>query len=536
MPPARAGASRCGTPKTGHWGRMGFGSDPACRPVRPPARDSIAGTAETRRPEAGGGRSPQHLPMAKSTSHEHGAEFFDLSVHAPRSTSHAGPYGRMFPNLPPWRPKPQEIEKLADHSFARQQIPENPEIPAGYTYLGQFVAHDLTFDPTSIHQRRQDPERLRNFRTPFLDLDSVYGGGPLHSPYLFDHKRTGENKGYFFLIGKRRRDGTEYDLPRNHQGRALIPDPRNDIHVLVSQLHLAFLRFHNRVMKELDSQGITGAEAFNEARRRTIWYYQWIVIHDFLRRLVGTNQALQPQRLLERLTPGARSGPLGLFRWKVRPYLPLEFTVAVFRMGHAMVRPRYDLNHITKGLPVFGESGPDLRGHRPLPKHFTVCWDRFVKFGDHPYQRSSAIDVRLAPSLERIPDDNGDASLARRDLKRSELHNLPSGEDVSRAMGIDPFSGSTSQPLWYFVLREADNKENGMALGPVGASILAEVLIGLLQGDPGSFVRVQPEWVPAYSGKGKTFGLADFLQFARMPMTRRHLVEKWDWPAEDDDD
>lgn len=63
---------------------------------------------------------------------------------------------------------------------------ENQGINAGYTYLGQFIDHDLTFDPASSLQKQDDPDALVDFRTPRFDLDNIYGRGPDDQPYLYE--------------------------------------------------------------------------------------------------------------------------------------------------------------------------------------------------------------------------------------------------------------------------------------------------------------------------------------------------------------
>src|SRR5437763_10303698 len=114
---------------------------------------------------------------------------------------------------------------------------ENPTVTAGYTYLGQFIDHDITFDPVSVLTAANDPDALTDFRTPRLDLDSVYGRGPDDVPFLYDPD------GVHLLIG-RNAEGDD-DLPRNSNGRALLGDPRNDDNLIVSQLTQGFLKYHN---------------------------------------------------------------------------------------------------------------------------------------------------------------------------------------------------------------------------------------------------------------------------------------------------
>jgi Animal haem peroxidase len=158
--------------------------------------------------------------------------------------------------------------------------PDNPAITAGFTFLGQFLDHDMTFDPTSSLARQQDPESIRNFRIPALDLDSVYGSGPVGSPHLYDSTIDGgrttflleeiPGSGAVSIDGK-----TRLDVPRNSQNTALIGDPRNDENLIVSQFHRALLGFHNKVIDDVKAElgpGHTDGEIFKEAQRVVRWH------------------------------------------------------------------------------------------------------------------------------------------------------------------------------------------------------------------------------------------------------------------------
>jgi hypothetical protein len=332
---------------------------------------------------------------------------------APRSVFLEGRFGRMFRNLPSFIPEddPSNDRDASLKSLAEtMQEPETPppapsgtwapsrepdldsDIPAGYTYLGQFIDHDITFDPVSSLQRQNDPDGLRNFRTPRFDLDSLYGSGPHNDPFMYDPDVDGG--GTTLLVGKNEND--EDDLPRNvltadsnsnePRGRALLGDPRNDENTIVSQLHLLFIKFHNKVLGVVrDKQpGLKPDELFDEAQRVIRWHYQWIVAHDFLRRIVGPEVVAD---VLKVAGNTYRSPPAGadttfpkidlkFYGWKQQPYMPVEFSVAAYRFGHSMIRPTYKINDPVPELPIFSTSESPGRfdafhGFRPLPPQWT---------------------------------------------------------------------------------------------------------------------------------------------------------------------
>ena len=182
---------------------------------------------------------------ALRTSDEGGRLHGELPVRGskrvPRSPINEGRFGRMFRRLPPLPPLPND-ELLALAEQMREPTapspwggtPENldnPDIPAGYTYLGQFIDHDITFDPTSTLQRVNDPDALVDFRSPRFDLDSIYGSGPIDEPFQYQRGTSGMR----MLLGQNA--SGDRDLPRNTEGTALIGDPRNDENTIVSQMH-----------------------------------------------------------------------------------------------------------------------------------------------------------------------------------------------------------------------------------------------------------------------------------------------------------
>ncbi|WP_167591860.1 peroxidase family protein [Jiella endophytica] len=478
---------------------------------------------------------------------------FENHVVAPRSKFYQGPFGRICSDLEPWFPPsvdPKKPNDLDDHLLAIAEkmleadsvTPEeiaqdsgrirdlenvfSSTTPAGYTYFGQFVDHDITFDPASSLMRENDPAGLLNHRTPRLDLDNVYGRGPDDSPYLYDRDdvvrdASGKEIVDKFLIGEiiEQRSGTPTptglpDLPRNGQGRALIGDMRNDENAMVSQLQLAFLKAHNALADRARAFG--AANSFEAARKTLRWLYQWIVWHDFLARILR-DDVRQEALKKESFGPSGQSLELGLkhvYSWKEMPFMPVEFAVAAYRYGHSMVRNSYQTNEPFRGFgnfaPIFDRSGDpadrdsrkDLSGFRAMQRTNIIQWDWFLptqsSSGPFP-QMARKIDSRMANALAFLRESGRNMNiLAFRNLLRGVRFELPSGTSVARKFCIDPIDIDPSEDaLWFYILKEAEIRERGEKLGPLGSTIVAAVFAGLLKGDPSSWVNSQPCWTPA---------------------------------------
>jgi hypothetical protein len=459
-----------------------------------------------------------------------------------RSTLNEGRFGRMFRTLSPLDPGGDAIHALVQHMKDAAEAPsgDNHKIPAGYTYFGQFVDHDITFDPMSQLQKQNDPDALIDFRTPRFDLDSLYGSGPSDSPFLYE-SNSPANKGLKLLVGVNAANSEfePHDLPRNQQGRALTGDPRNDENLIVSQLHLLFIRFHNKVVDRVrqNHPELTGGALLEECQRVVRWHYQWIVVHDFLERIAGkaTAQAV--------LKPGTATTPPTVdrqfFNWTNDPFMPVEFSGAAYRFGHSMIRPDYDLNEVIVEIPIFAASADPsplehLGGFRRLPSGWSVDWRRFFKTSSQTPQLSRKIDNKLSEPLFHLPTgvDPGRHALANLNLRRGRALGLPSGQDVAQAMSLPlltaaeldldainlPAAGKAllkaHTPLWYYLLREAEVKGAGEHLGPVGGRIVAEVLVGLLEGDPQSWLHQKPMWKPFLpAATAGDFKMSDLVKF-----------------------
>jgi Animal haem peroxidase len=442
----------------------------------------------------------------------------------------------MFPRLHPVKLSNAAIDALVG-SMKDRRGPDNPRIPAGYTYLAQFVDHDITFDPASKLQGDNDPRALANFRTPRFDLDSLYGSGPKDQPFLYDWSPE-RHAGVKLLVGANSGEGTiTADLPRNQQGRALIGDARNDENLIVAQLHLLFIRFHNEVVDHIRAaQPALGSDAlFEKAQTLVRWHYQWIVVHDLLRRLVGDQMAV------------AARARRDFYRFPGDPFMPIEFSAAAYRFGHSMVRNDYAPNgRLGRPVPIFAvRDNPGeldhLGGFRRLPVRLAIDWTFFYDLnnGSPPSpeqpQHSRKIDTALATRLFQLPASVSGKreALARLNLKRGRALGLPSGAAVARAMHVDPLHEEhllldrlsagvrkellRAPPLWYYVLCEAESElgDDGRHLGPVGGRIVAEVLTGLLQADPSSYLHAEKPWAPTLpSATRGDFTMPDLVRFA----------------------
>ncbi len=463
-----------------------------------------------------------------------------------------GRFGRMFPQLGPFAEPSRELESalveigkpggildakddlsagpvalIADAALSANNR-NNPEHTAGTTFMGQFLDHDLTFDVGSPLGRPVRPEASENGRTAVLDLDSLYGRGPISDPQLYNPRDRAKLKV--------ESSGMFEDLPRTPSEQAIIADPRNDENLMVAGLQLAFLLFHNRLVDDVraGSRRVDPREAFTEARKLLLWHYHWLIVHEFLPLFIGRPLV---DDILER-------GPRFYAPRRDQAVIPVEFQGAAYRFGHSMVRPSYRANlKGDNGMPFFGmvfdpsqegkDDPNDLRGGCRASRRF-IGWQTFFDFGDGEVKPNKRIDTRISTPLFNLPlgaiaSHDRPTSLPQRTLLRHITWLLPSGQSIAREMRVDRLNRSdlkelrdfdldldTSTPLWYYVLKEAELMEDGLHLGPVGGRIVGEVFIGILRADPTSYLVQQPDWrptLPSRSGSGD-FRMVDLLTLA----------------------
>ncbi len=217
----------------------------------------------------------------------------------PKCTHHQsqGRFRRLFPQLSRLISNSHDLRECGKKNGPMDSGAEAKlsDIDLGYVFLGQFIDHDITLDVTSSLSSRNTPDDINNIRTPTLDLDCIYGSGVEGTPHLYYHappNASGKPK----QIDKLHLLTNGDDLlraestPQGHLNQvALIGDPRNDENRIVSQFQLLMHYFHNTVVNELLTKGsyTTKTALFEKAREIVTWHYQWVVIYDFLPKLVG---------------------------------------------------------------------------------------------------------------------------------------------------------------------------------------------------------------------------------------------------------
>ncbi len=451
-----------------------------------------------------------------------------IHAHMTRSEPR-GYYSRLFPKTAAPITRSQEPRLIELGQAMRYEVEREGTLTprVGFTYFGQFLGHDLTYDPTPLDGPYEDPERTPNYRTPAFDLDHVYGGGPAKSPHLYEGKEGAET----FKIGATTPGGYLRDLPVEHE-RVLIGDQqdrRNLDNLILRQLHVVFLKFHNEAIRQLRSNSAMAGlgewgsgTLFERAQRLVRWHYQWIIRHDFLPRILHTDVwPYQERRIRKRSEPGKSYS------------VPIEFSLAAFRFGHSMVRNAYRLNCRQKRV-VIADLMALGQAAAPIPDDYLLEWGTFLDGlpTSGPQASSNFIDTSISRAMHGLspgtiglsnslepPDPS---NLPVRTLLRGARTGLPSGQEVADALLVQGRIKSddrltTSQlvedtcnhsgrvlretgleqrtPLFYYLLKEAELNGEGIALGPIGSYIVSEVIQGALESDPDGYMAVVgPKW------------------------------------------
>lgn len=411
----------------------------------------------------------------------------------------------------------QALEKLAE-SMRRGVTPVPPNDqpghlppPAALTYFGQFIDHDLTLDSTPLREAGScEPQHTINHRTPWLDLDHLYGDGPGSSR----HHHLYESDDASFRLGHSPYGGESFDVPVAYDGNLALADDRNGENIILRQIHAMFLKLHNAAVRELPIT-LPPRQRFDQARDRVRWQYQWLVRNWYL------PQICHPEIYDAVIHRGDRR-----IDWSSDGFaIPIEFSVAAMRFGHSMVQHEYKLQERGRFFPL-----PELFGvqnNRALDRDLKIDWSFFAN-ENIPTAAAAEIDTTISEPLFNLPDEHIDLyvrtptphpppALAVRTLKRGAAMRLPTGQEVRRALGeayipaptpeytTNPWQPLLDQglhgdtPLWYYLLLEAQLEPGlrgrryrngfGATLGRLGSRLIAEVMDASLRLDPTSLMR-----------------------------------------------
>jgi hypothetical protein len=418
---------------------------------------------------------------------------------------------------------------------------ERPEIllEAGYTYFGQFIAHDLTKDISSVDDAwRKDLSELENRQSPKLDLRLLYGDGPKASSELY------ESDGVRLKVAATEASGRSFDICTDTQGARVLADDRGGSNLILRQMTALFARFHNFAIEQFRPIVNDEAALFQRAQRETQWQFQWLVCNDYLSSVLDLNVYKNV----------IRDGHTR-FQWNAFS-IPIEFATAGMRFGHSMVRPNYLFSIGQEMLlpKILGRTSD--RG--ALDAELEINWGLFFQgAGPGGALTTLPIDTRLACPLQELPVDlvgvvevtcphfrieKNPAQLPLRTLLRGAGLRLGSGQTVAQALGESVLSlaeltqnsrgEETEQgrilretglvhdtPLWYYILKESEVRNNGNRVGPVGSHIVAETICGALRADPDSYLNqsgiesIPPVWTFS-DGPRQVHGLSEFFRLA----------------------
>jgi hypothetical protein len=453
-------------------------------------------------------------------------------------------------------------------SMVSTEEPAGGKVPAGYTYLSQFIFHDLTW-------LSEEGGGTKNKASSALDMDSLLGNRftlpdppcPGSNDALrvgMTHNGEGSLPPLPWDVPRKPRCVAASDEDRRPKGFPLVPDLRNEGFLQLAQTHVVFLKFYNAVARH---NGYGGSK-FNEAaaRREFVQHVQSVVLFDLLETLaeplVYEDVVIRNARRV--IHPDAVT--------KKSPFLiPIEFAAAAARYGHSMVRQRYAWNSdhddnlpadlVTLITTSWQNGYPGSPQLGKLARDWVIDWERFFDFspligaGARTPVPANPISPRITetmgnlpahirplPSGGKSPPVGSTFSVSRATLRRQVQFQMVSAQKIiyaiehmkdaipiERSLTPDELAGppgptadafrkfpelAEKTPIWFYVLREAEVLGGGERLGPLGSRLIAETLHAAVEAAGQDSLVANPGWKPSLPCHGSRFMMTDLIAFA----------------------
>ena len=354
--------------------------------------------------------------------------------------------------------------------------PNNPTHTAGTTFFGQFIDHDVTFDLALAAGHADATGRFANTRTPALDLDSVYGGGPVAQPAAVRSTQHARAARRHQAAGRAWRP-VRGSAARPANGTAIIarsPQRRAHHHRRPARRVPAVPQRCRRPRRAPATDARAPTKSFRaRAAAHAPGTTSGSIVHEFLPQIIG-------QPLVDDILSRGRR-----FYRPVPRFMPVEFQGAVYRFGHTMVRPSYRANLAGDNGAAVLRASSSIRPAKASPIRPICAAARGPRAASSAGRRSSTsatarckpnkrLDTKLSTPLFQLPRsahrrrETDRARSPQRNLLRHVTWQLPSGQSIARpcarrccragtcamsARSVQNLGRST--PLWFYILREA---------------------------------------------------------------------------------
>ena len=426
-------------------------------------------------------------------------------------------YFRLFPDIAPLTLPIESYTHYSDNAIIDLVDTSNfnMDIPTGYNIFAQFMVHDMTFN--SLGKITGDPASFINHETIQLDLHCLYGAS---QDVFYFH----EDK---FIYNE-----DNNDLFRNYHDKPVIPDKRNEENFLIAQIHILFMKFHNKLIDYY--KPTIKSKLFQFVKQQVVFYYQWLIINDFLPKWVDKS-------IIDKI----RYNYQFIYNPHDNDALPLEWAVSAARSGHLNFPSHIKLsaNNIIEEsqLHVLVDGilpSENIDWYGLFSTDLTVNDMNYCKKYDGKIIKDLANMIHL-PKPPDLPSEKN--NLLLRNLLRSEQFKLASGQNYAKKFKIQPLSEdllksndtdgllektfmTKETPLLLYIMKEAEIYKFGNKLTGLGGMLFTEPIISILNNDKNSYINNNEMWWPVGSDKpskkwtpiitgGNSFTFIDLINF-----------------------